>query len=210
MRWFRCSKSRVWSRAFDTLLLMLQIHINTYKMNRKLSNGTQIHKNSIKSYLYIIIQKQGIIQRILYKRIDKCHKSIVKITTFWHLSNSPQLELVCPQTRNKQLEEIKTINQRITNRQVLKTENKCNGSNEKRYTQSKHLPLNYDDNINTKQMLNTRVHAKHSKTIQVLKWITPSTQSLVDEKHTKVFSIIQQPCKQKIKLYTHPKIMLKT
>ena len=75
---------------------------------------------------------------------------------FLALINLPNFELVCPQTRNKQLKEIKAINQRITNRQVLKTENKCHGSNEKWYTQSKHLPLNYDDNINTTQMLNTK------------------------------------------------------
>jgi len=48
-----------WSRVFDTLLLVLQKRLNTYKMNRKLSNGTQMNKNSIKSYLYIFIQKAG-------------------------------------------------------------------------------------------------------------------------------------------------------
>ena len=40
--------------------------------------------------------------------------------------------------------------------QVLKTENKCNGSNENS-TQSKHLPLNYNHNINMKQMPNTKI-----------------------------------------------------
>ena len=42
------------------------------------------------------------------------------------------------------------------NQQVLKTENKYNGSNKKQYTQSKHLPLNYEYNVNTKQMINTK------------------------------------------------------
>ena len=42
------------------------------------------------------------------------------------------------------------------NQQVLKTENKCNGSNENGTHEETYLPLNYDDNINTKRMLNTK------------------------------------------------------
>ena len=107
--------------------------------------------NPIYTYLY---KKRGIIQRIQYKRIDKCHKSIVKITKFLHLSNSPQLELVCPQTRNKQLKEQtqKSKNHESTSFEKRK---QMYGSNEKRYTQRNILTTNYNDNINTKQMLNT-------------------------------------------------------
>src|SRR3954466_13204214 len=40
----------------------------------------------------IYTQKWGFYYKIRMNRIDKCHNYILKISTFWHLSNSPQLE----------------------------------------------------------------------------------------------------------------------
>ena len=49
------------------------------------------------------------------------------------------------------------------------------GSTENRYAQSKYLPLNYNDSIKTKQLLNTKHMSKTLKQYNVQKWITPIT-----------------------------------
>ena len=75
---------------------------------------------------------------------------------FLALNTLPNFKLVCPQTRNKQLKETKAINQRITNRQVLKMENKCMAQMKNGTHKANMLTTIHDDNIDTTQMLNTK------------------------------------------------------
>ena len=59
---------------------------NEWKTINRYTNESKLQVYTNYTYLHT---KLGFIQRNLYKRIDKCHKSIVKITTFWHLTASP-------------------------------------------------------------------------------------------------------------------------
>lgn len=70
--------------------------------------------NTIYTYLY---KKWRIIQRILTKEPISATKIYTNITPNLHLSNSPQLEFVCSQTKIKQLNEIEaTIKKSRINR----------------------------------------------------------------------------------------------
>ena len=82
-----------------------------------------------------------------------------------HLSNSPQLELVCPQTRPNKLKEAKVINQRIMNQQVSENENKCMVQTKnihEKYILTTILQRQHVNKTNPKY----KNHTKHSKTKQ--------------------------------------------
>src|ERR1044072_4129807 len=64
--------------------------MNIYKRDEKISNDTIFTQKLNYSFMYTFIQKTGeFIRRISTKDATK---HIYKITIFWHLSNSPQLE----------------------------------------------------------------------------------------------------------------------
>ena len=119
----------------------------------------------------------------------------------------PNLHNCLSSNKDLRPKETKGKNQRITNQQVLKNPNKCNGSTVNGTRKETYLPLNYDDNIITKQMLNTKImpnilkqhklnHESHLVKSITGRWKTHKMRD---------FSLTQQSCKQKTKLCIHPK-----
>src|ERR1051325_4130712 len=70
-------------RAFEAMsstlyYSMLQLCMNTYKRDEKLSNDTIFTQKLNYSIMYTYIQKAGIIQLNINKRTDKCHKMYIQ------------------------------------------------------------------------------------------------------------------------------------
>ena len=85
------------TRAFEAVsstlyYSMLQLWMNTYKRDEKLSNDTIFTQKLNYSIMYTFIQKAGIIQLNINKRTDKCHKKYIQNNYFLTLINSPQLD----------------------------------------------------------------------------------------------------------------------
>src|SRR4051812_36417086 len=96
------------------------------------------------TYLYT---KRGIIQTVLTKVSISATIYIHKISTFWHLSNSPQLEtlFVLKQCQiNQRIKSNKPKNCESTSLEKPKTNVWLNI---KTYKQVKYLPLYYNDNM---------------------------------------------------------------
>src|ERR1051325_8476086 len=121
--------------------------MNTYKRDEKISNDTIFtQKNQLFYYVHIYTKSGGFIRRISTKESISATKHIYKITKFWHLSTLPSLKHCLSQTKSSKPKETKDDNQRITNQQVFKTENKCMVQT-KTYTANTNLPLYYNNNI---------------------------------------------------------------
>jgi len=97
---------------------------------------------------------------------------VPQITTknkhFLALNNLPNLKHCLSSNKVKQLKEQNDDNPKITNQQVLKTE-QMYGSTQNLYKQSKYLPLNYNDSMKMKQLLNTKHMLKTLKQYNVHK-----------------------------------------
>ena len=116
---------------------MLKYQQNEWKTIKRYNIYTKILVYS----KYTLLQtKWGFIQRIQYKWIDKCRKTTTQNIDILTLINSPQLELVCPQTKPNKLQNKKAITKESwINKQCM--------VQIKTYTQSKYLPQSYNDNM---------------------------------------------------------------
>src|SRR3954468_25054533 len=96
------------------------------------------------TYLYI---KRGMIQTVLTKVSISATIHIQKISTFWHLSNSPQLEtlFILKQCQINQIIESNKPN--ICESTSLEKPKTNVWFNTKTYKQSKYLPLSYKENM---------------------------------------------------------------
>ena len=86
-------------------------------------------------------------------------------------NNSPQLELVCPQTRSKQPQETKAINHNHESTSFKKTNAMAQAKSGT--TKASYLPLNYNNSIHAKLMLTTKIMSNIPKSTRVHSWITP-------------------------------------
>src|SRR4051812_8431548 len=96
------------------------------------------------TYLYT---KQGIIQTALTKVSINATIYIHKISTFWHLSNSPQLKTLFVLKQCQINQRIKSNEPKNCESTSFENQKQMYGSTQKTYKQSKYLPLSYNDNM---------------------------------------------------------------